>query len=105
MKTQKHTPGPWQLSYLPFADTDNGIDLKGNNGNTLIANFPTPFPVEGVAYRPGEEDAANLQLIAAAPELLVALESLVADWERVHGPIPFDHEARAAIAKATGGDQ
>lgn len=41
----------------------------------------------------------------AAPELLDALEGLVADWERVHGPIPKDHEARAAIAKARGTEE
>jgi len=39
---------------------------------------------------------------AAAPDLLAALENLVADWERVHGRIPDGHEARAAIAKAGG---
>jgi hypothetical protein len=36
-------------------------------------------------------------------ELLTALEGLLADWERVHGAVPEDHEARAAIAKARGG--
>ena len=48
------------------------------------------------------EDLANARLIAAAPDLLAALENLVSDWERVHGQIPADHEARAAIARATG---
>lgn len=33
-------------------------------------------------------------------ELVEALRNLVGDWERVHGPIPADHEARAALAKA-----
>ena len=32
--------------------------------------------------------------------LLEALEGLLSDWERVHGAIPEDHEARAAIAAA-----
>jgi hypothetical protein len=40
----------------------------------------------------------------AAPDLLKALDGLVADWERVTGRrIPDDHEAKAAIAKAQGG--
>jgi len=33
-------------------------------------------------------------------DLLEALQGLVCDWERVHGPIPNDHEAKAAIAQA-----
>ena len=39
---------------------------------------------------------------AAAPDMLAALKNLVNDWERVHGAMPSDHEASAAIAKATG---
>jgi hypothetical protein len=35
--------------------------------------------------------------------LLAALKGLVADWERVHGPMPSGHEAVAAIAQAEGG--
>ena len=46
-----------------------------------------------------EEDA---RLIAAAPCMLEALRNLVMDWERVIGPIPEDHEAQVAIAKAEG---
>lgn len=46
----------------------------------------------------------NHKLIAAAPELLEALKSLVDDFERIIGrPIETEHEAKAAIAKATGG--
>lgn len=36
-------------------------------------------------------------------DLVVALANLVADWERVHGPIPEDHEAKAALWAAKGG--
>lgn len=49
-------------------------------------------------------DGANARLIASAPELLAALKSLVEDFERIIGrPIEAEHEAKAAIAKATGG--
>jgi len=45
----------------------------------------------------------NADLISAAPEMLSALRNLVDDWERAVGrPIPEDHEAKAAIAKAEG---
>lgn len=114
----KHTPGPWTLMRTPFSDSDNGINLKGNNGNTMIANFPCLGKVEWVAYTPGEEDAANLLLMAAAPELLKALEDLseIVDWliqsGNVNSPIephPYGcgvilarQQARSAIARARG---
>lgn len=48
-------------------------------------------------------DEPNARLIAAAPELLRALEGLVDDWERVtNRALPDDHEAKASIAKAKG---
>jgi hypothetical protein len=61
---------------------------------------------EIVAYIPQSivHDEPNARLIAAAPELLRALEGLVDDWERVtNRALPDDHEAKAAIAKAKGG--
>ena len=64
------TQGPWALMHLPFFDSDLGIDLKGNNGNTLIANFPTLAKIDGLAYTPSDEDAANLAAIALVPELI-----------------------------------
>jgi hypothetical protein len=45
---------------------------------------------------PTEEEAANARLIAAAPELLEALEDLVNMWSAANMV-----KARAAIAKAT----
>lgn len=104
MTTQtKHTAGPWTLIVHPFTDSDGGIDLKGNCGNTLIANFPTLEKIEGVAYTPSEEDAANLVLIAAAPELYAELEKLAAWLERSENPrnLRYAAEARSALAKAT----
>lgn len=131
----QHTPGPWVLMHLPFSDTDCGIDLKGNNGNTLIATFPTLEKVEGIAAIPGEEDAANLLLIAAAPDLLEACKALAnlaiekcprcdgtgkrecgevneacsqcgGTGEETFNPHPDEiRQARAAIAKATGQNQ
>ena len=55
-----------------------------------------------------EESAANARLIAAAPDLLAALEALVGEADL--GEVDLDdddraklEQARAAIAKATGG--
>lgn len=76
------------------------IDLKGNNGNTLIAEFPCLCKTEGISFIPTEEDAANLQLIAAAPDMLAALQYIIA-WQ----PTDWNAEearsmARLALEKA-----
>lgn len=90
MSNTKHTPGPWVTSTLP-----NGTEWTVSaDGGDMLADL-TGCPNE----------KANAALIAEAPNLLVALQGLVADWERVMGrPIPDDHEAKAAIHAATGGD-
>lgn len=95
-------------------DSDNGIDVKGNNGNTFIFHFPTPVRIEGVAYIPSEEYAENLKLIAAAPDLLETLEAMLfADHsiceniglksDQAMQRIAAIDNAREAIAKAKGG--
>lgn len=83
-----HTPGPWtQDKYGSVLDTQ---------GNVLR--------VYGLALASGEEEYANARLISAAPDLLFALQRLV---DNVDGgefiSITRIEEARAAIAKATGG--
>jgi hypothetical protein len=51
-------------------------------------------------------DENDVRLASAAPDMKVALENLIADIERILGrPIPDDHEAKAALAKATGASQ
>ena len=116
MKT--HTPGPW------FVVPDPQWEGKHpNHASRCICNVPefaeVHPPTEG---ENGEwhvfhdqhgktvclmtdtlEITANAHLIASAPELLSALESLVADFERIIGrPIEAEHEAKAVIAKAKG---
>lgn len=83
MKTQ-HTTGPWTVA---------------SNGASLKVVDPED---KAVCMVIGRKNGWNADLIAAAPDLLSALQNLVADWERVQGrPIPKDHEAKAAIKKAT----
>ena len=83
--THKHTPGPWKD--YGHAGQINGAD------NSYICQVES------------KNTKADIALIAAAPELLGALQKLVAE--------PFDRkpqaqriiewgEAQAAIAKATG---
>ena len=83
-----YTPGPWEACGCTIYSGETRI---GQTWDADHDGLPTP------------EMEANARLIAAAPDLLTALEGLLADWERVHGPVPADHETRAAIAKARGG--
>ena len=103
MSTTKHTPGPWRVSTAnPLqVNTDKGGDSVGV-AESQKYNAPNTF------CDPNEAEA-NAKLIAAAPELLEALDGLLLTV----GMTAFKHEgqravlqeacdiARAAIAKAT----
>ena len=83
----KHTPGPWHRN------------IRANG------KYPTVFAGRNqhvaVVKQQGDpsETEANIDLVAAAPELLAALQKAV----RFGGLFPdLKEEAEAAIAKATG---
>lgn len=77
MSEAKHTPGPW-------TDEDNmhnGIDIKvsqGADGGTLATVWNAQDATE-----PGPEELANARLIAAAPDLLAALQSIAILMENI----------------------
>lgn len=107
----KHTPGPWTL--LPEEADKDYLRIRGTRlgGRYKVANVHH-IRFEGVhavvRERDDAETLANASLIAAAPELLVALQTIFNDVKQ--GAIPnADDEwwglARAAIAKATGEPQ
>lgn len=88
-----HTPGPWRIA------DDSKLDpsiwhhlpaIEGARGN-MVASIAMSGP-KGIA---------NARLIAAAPELLAALQHALAT-EQAHGQDwqPWAQAARAAIAKA-----
>ena len=64
-----HTPGPWKVSRRFDIKQDVGPNVGGRYIGTTSANSPFSSTVE--------EDEANARLIAAAPELLEALEAVV----------------------------
>lgn len=72
--TSKHTPGPWEWSDLyETLDGRPTYSLLGRDGYGILScdgipNTPHDQPVVGVS---------NARLIAAAPELLDALEEIV----------------------------
>jgi hypothetical protein len=85
----KHTPGPWEVGDAP----DDRVAVHGGTVCVAVVGDKGFAAVEADAY-----------LIAAAPELLAALEGLLADPYLSHS-INNDRmaPARAAIAKAKGG--
>jgi hypothetical protein len=85
MDMDKHTPGPWYTT----GSSPDGI-VYGANHTLIVPHQPTGFTAE--------EQWANAQLMAAAPELLAALKNLVASVESIL-PIPWA-QVEAAIAKA-----
>lgn len=102
MSKMSHTPGPW------MRDRESGFDcdVRAANGRKIASvNVQNqPKSKEGWALRK-KENEANACLIAAAPELLEALQSIIDSMDRGHAVIlvPLVANARAAIAKATGG--
>lgn len=82
-----HTPGPWFVLQNPM-----GSDCITAEDCTICS-----MPDWDDDY--ANEEAANARLIAAAPDLLEALQGLM---HKDCGEPAF-FAARAAIAKATGG--
>ena len=89
----KHTPGPWTIGGELISKQGTAIEIASVWRNThpdRSADAPDPDTAD-----------ANSRLIAAAPDLLAALEYIVGwnptDWKAEEAR----DLARAAIAKAT----
>ena len=99
-----HTPGPWEVTRGYNWFTIGGGKNKESGSEHIICEVRAP-----TAFR-AHEGEANARLIAAAPELLQALDEMVAEWDTKHAeethltgitPETFGLElARKAIAKA-----
>lgn len=87
-----HTPGPW------FVD-EHGVSSKAVLGIARVYHAATREEWSGSDFATSSHCEANARLMAAAPELLEALE-LMFD-ENISGAFS-EKKARAAIAKATG---
>jgi len=92
MTAAKHTAGPWRACRDHTVVSKKALiaDCRANDSITV------------------EEAAANARLIAASPELLEALDTLVRSVEWIGGEYSNElseeiRTARAAIAKAEGG--
>jgi hypothetical protein len=96
MTTAQHTPGPWAFD---DADPRTRFVIRSAGGTVVAVASPLPhapdFP----------EREANAHILAAAPDLLAALERL--DYGIGNGADDNEwnaacEQARAAIAKARG---
>lgn len=89
--TDQFTPGPWKIR-----DTFGSKYIEDKTNNNLIATLDWMYSQD--------ETNANAALIAAAPELLKALEKIIS----IYGLSNIDADtdemnlARAVIAKAKG---
>jgi len=96
-----HTPGPWRCNYGNGTNLTHDVTIWGLGGRTVIGELcsdPAFGPVPS-----NSEMAANARLIAAAPELLEALEEIAEQLE-LEGPSCSDilAAARSTIAKVRG---
>jgi len=96
----KHTKGPWAISKnLSWSENDRGWTVFKRGEGHIATVSPRIADDSGNA---SEEGLANARLIAAAPELLEALQFvMVAHGEQLD--LAFQ-QAQAAIAKATGSE-
>ena len=99
MKTETHTPSPWQIQFWNDSSRPSRRDTPViTAGKDAIGELFNLWDEDG-ADREAER-LANARLIAAAPEMLAALQSLT-------HPMASDEDlqnALAVISKAKGGD-
>ena len=99
MTEQKHTPGPWKAIRDPCHYDTLSTVIGGLHEKRRGLEHQLIVQVGGWDV---DQQEANTRLIAAAPELLEALESIMEfDGPRLLGATGASL-ARAAIAKATG---
>ena len=99
----KHTPGPWKA----FPDNGNLVRNVAGGGGTVahVQGHPAKYQTVKDYHEIVE---ANARLIAAAPELLEALEELIDQCIHAEGSMDYNYgkfeleRAEKAIAKAKG---
>ena len=93
--TTQHTPGPWHIG----SGNGEGSIFAENGRMRLETGGTTLYPIcHNVSTWNIDEDDANARLIAAAPELLTALETCVSELNQL-AFLANDKLANAAIEK------
>lgn len=89
-----HTHGPWEA-------------VSDNIGNVTVYGLTSGANIDVCAMGGNTNDGANARLIAAAPDLLAALQTMCNEFADLPGMVHDERAAvetaRRAIAKATGG--
>ena len=99
--TTKHTPGPWHLGQSGYANTPFIVYPDGQPRPDWRKARPVPYVLALVEQDEGPDhktQEANARLIAAAPELLAALQ-MVCD-SGVNLAEPIERAMIDAITKA-----
>ena len=99
----EYTKGPWHISETgPKWSINVGNGGDSNRHIAMVSSYQE-FTSDHT------ENLANARLIAAAPELLEALVSLVQEYVKLKPAVVFNRgaieQARAAILKAIGDQQ
>lgn len=114
MKTQ-HTPGPWTIGPTSSFASGNWRIVTTHDGTTNICACHGTIITDAEMHPMNQTRDANARLIAAAPDLLAALQAAVAQLDRFAGALATDQiqqhwdddadqaqqQARAALARAT----
>lgn len=108
MSKKAHTPGPWRVFICDDGGEWSGWPLSispvGNDDKSVVRTGGH-WPYEWDEYTSKAEAVANARLMAASPDMLEALERLLAAAEMTTFSDQFPQEcenARAALSKATG---
>ena len=91
----KGTPGPW---FVDYSGANDAYEIAPMDPNGITMNWDKEICITA------DNSIENANLIAAAPDLLEALQGLlirIADEEE-YGPEHAVTKARAAISKALG---
>ena len=94
MTQTTHTPGPWSLRMTGWQTNPAAIYSPRRPGAVACIPARTSVPLD--------EQSANARLIAAAPDLLAALQWAVETADTEQYEADWYAAARVAIAKAKG---
>lgn len=106
MSKMAHTPGPWEASFIDSLGGPASYCRIRPVSGEMFGQF-TSLEIATMYLMDEDEQQANARLIAAAPELLDALQGLVKELSDSDDEGLIENAepmiaARAAIAKATG---
>lgn len=90
-----HTPGPWDVCRRAHLHGVQHVDHSGKMYDVCRVDWHS-------FYKPDHRAEANARLIAAAPDLLEALQAILHTYD--DGGVPLNKAfrmANAAIARAT----